>query len=52
MPKISFSRIIDYLILSFLVAAVFCMGYVFTAATMVILYAVVYAFLIDGEEVF
>lgn len=36
-------RFIDYLILSLILAFTFTMGYIFTTATMVILYSLVYA---------
>jgi len=43
-------RFIDYLILSFCIAMMFSGGYVFTAATMVILYSIVYVMLIDKND--
>jgi hypothetical protein len=52
MIPFSLSRILDYVILSFLATAVLCMGHTFTAASMIMLYGVVYAFVIDGEGSF
>jgi hypothetical protein len=52
MLNFNLSRIFDYLVLSFLAAAVFCLGHTFTAASMLMLYGTVYAFIIDGDGMF
>jgi len=51
MLNLNLSRLIDYLFLSFLAASVLCLGHTFTAATMIMLYVTVYAFVIDGDGV-
>lgn len=52
MLQLDIKRILDYLILSFAVAGVLCLGHTFTAATMVMLYGTVYAFVIDDSGLF
>jgi len=50
MLNFNLTRLLDYLILSFVAAAVLCLGHPFTAATMIMLYVTVYAFIIDSDQ--